>query len=709
MKLGATLLALVFLGLWALACDTQSDDSAEDAGVCTPSCVFNECGSDGCGGSCGFCLEGLECNAGSCVPDDTPQEDVVESDSLPVDPDAAGAVDIDPDLDSDEDEIPDIADNCPKEANPSQLDNDGDGQGDACDEDDDNDGDPDTHDCAPKNPAVHNGFSEICDGLDNDCNGEIDEGFSDLDHDNQADCLDEDPDGDGEPSLTDCAPSNPDIHHLAEEKCDGVDNNCNGLIDEEGASGCYAVYQDNDFDGYGDPKTEACLCSDSPGGLSANPDDCNDNDNKINPNVMESCDKLDNDCDGELDEDDSIGCVLAYADLDGDSFGSIQGQKCVCDPTADGLSMHFNDCDDTTQAVNPNVSELCDDVDNDCDGMLDEDCDKDFDDYCDLLMPVNGSPAVCPNGGLDCDDNNPMANPGMEENPNDNVDNNCNGDIDESSGPIIFPCPAGCTGQSLANFKCAMEMCFDQYISSYDIYSPTGDNISTAWNAVSHFGNINNDLAPLAGNSYSLMASGPATGTSHSQDLPGGVTASDPYSSDGYVTHDNVEFKIVMTAPPGAKGFSMDYIYMSEEYEEYIGSSFNDKFYVILKAPQTTGNASTVINFTACTSPNSYWDFIDGDGNKWCYIAINTAFSEPCSNVQTNISGTGFECGSGGATNGSSTGWLITTWTIQEGETFELKFHIHDTSDGIYDSEVVLDNFLWQGEGVEQGTKPHFK
>ena len=164
-----------------------------------------------------------------------------------------------------------------------------------------------------------------------------------------------------------------------------------------------------------------------------------------------------------------------------------------------------------------------------------------------------------------------------------------------------------------------------------------------------------------------------------------------------------------MTAPPGAQGFSLDYIYMSEEYEEYIGSSFNDKFYVILKAPQTTNNVATVINYTACTSPGSYWDFVDNDGNKWCYIAINTAFSEPCSNVTTNISGTGFECGNGGSANGSSTGWLVTTWPIQEGETFELKFHIHDTSDGIYDSEVILDNFLWLGDGVVQGTKPHFK
>ena len=190
-------------------------------------------------------------------------------------------------------------------------------------------------------------------------------------------------------------------------------------------------------------------------------------------------------------------------------------------------------------------------------------------------------------------------------------------------------------------------------------------------------------------------------------DLPGGGGTSDPFSSDGYTTYDNVELKVVITAPPTAIGFSLDYIYFSEEYEEYIGSAYNDKFYIFLKAPQTTGNVKTVINTTDCSSPWSYWDTINDEGQKQCYIAINTAFSEPCSNVQTDISGTGFQCGPGGSTAGSSTGWLTTQWPIQPNETFELTFHIHDTSDGIYDSEVILDNFLWLVEDFEEGTKPH--
>ena len=167
------------------------------------------------------------------------------------------------------------------------------------------------------------------------------------------------------------------------------------------------------------------------------------------------------------------------------------------------------------------------------------------------------------------------------------------------------------------------------------------------------------------------------------------------------------EFKVVLTAPPGALGFSIDYIFFSEEYEEYIGSAFNDKFYIFLQAPVTTQGQKIVVNTTACSNPNAYFDYVDGEGNKVCYIAINTAFSEPCSNPATNISGTGFECGPGGSSAGSSTGWLSTSWPIESEETFTLTFHIHDASDAIYDSEVILDNFKWLGEPFDPGTVIH--
>jgi len=351
--------------------------------------------------------------------------------------------------------------------------------------------------------------------------------------------------------------------------------------------------------------------------------------------------------------------------------------------------------------------ETCDNLDNDCNNMIDEGCNQDGDLYCTSYMGVSGTPAVCPMGGGDCNDANPQVNPSMEEIPGDGLDNHCNGAVDGIGTDFDFPCAGQCAGQTVDAYLCSMEMCFDELISSATMYSPTGDNIGSAWNAVNHFGSAWNDLSPWAGGSYALLATGPATGTFHSSNLPGGGSTSDPYAKDGFQAYDNVEFKLTITSPQGATGFSIDYIFFSEEYEEYIGSSFNDKFYILLQAPVTTQNQKIVVNHTACSNPNSYYDFVDDEGNKQCYIAINTAFSEPCSNPATNISGTGFECGPADSAHGSSTGWLSTSWPIESQETFNLTFHIHDASDGIYDSEVILDNFKWIGDDFVPGTVIH--
>jgi len=507
----------------------------------------------------------------------SPKTDTKEED-LPFDPPKGEGYVLpevaDPLADSDGDGFKDGQDNCPYDFNPSQLNSDDDQGGDACDPDDDNDSDPDATDCDPKDPL---------------------------------------------------------INHLVPEMCDGVDNNCNLQIDENGAMGCIPYYLDNDDDG----------------------------------------------------------------------FGVFETKQCLCDGLSIGTSVKFGDCDDSNPNLSPGAAEVCDDVDNDCDGIIDESCDEDGDGWCNIHIPVIGFPAICPFGPGDCYDGSDAVNPGMLEDPSDGADNNCDGQVDE---PI--QCPGQCTGHSIDAYLCALEMCFGPAIISSSFSSPTGDNVDSAWEAVSHFGNVGNDLAPYGGNSYGLLATGPATGTSHSSDLSGGGGAPDPYSTDGYTTHDNVEFKVVMKAPSNALGFSIDYIFFSEEYEEYIGTSFNDKFYIFLQAPQTTGNQKIVINTTSCSNPNAYHDIIE-DGEKKCYIAINTSFSEPCPNPQTNISGTGYECGAPDSAHGSSTGWLVTSSEIQGGEQFELTFHIHDTSDGIFDSEVILDNFHWLSQPFTPGTASH--
>jgi hypothetical protein len=117
-----------------------------------------------------------------------------------------------------------------------------------------------------------------------------------------------------------------------------------------------------------------------PSGYSDNDDDCNDDSDAAYPGGTEICDGLDNDCNGEVDEEAPVGCSTYYEDLDGDGYGSSIG-ACVCGPTGDYTSTMSTDCDDDDVSTYPGGDEVCDGLDNDCDGVTDDvpDC------GCDLV------------------------------------------------------------------------------------------------------------------------------------------------------------------------------------------------------------------------------------------------------------------------------------------------------------------------------------
>ncbi len=163
------------------------------------------------------------------------------------------------------------------------------------------------------------------------------------------------------------------IHPGAKEICNNVDDNCNGQTDESGASGCTNYFKDKDGDSFGDPDDAACLCpSKKTIDFIEQAGDVYDNDNKIKPGVPELCDGKDNNCNDKVDEENAAGCTLHYLDGDQDGYGPTKNSKCMCGPGALYTATKPGDCDDANPSVHPTKIETCNGVDDDCNGQTDD-------------------------------------------------------------------------------------------------------------------------------------------------------------------------------------------------------------------------------------------------------------------------------------------------------------------------------------------------
>jgi len=168
-------------------------------------------------------------------------------------------------------------------------------------------------------------------------------------------------------SSDDCDPSRGDVYPGADEYCDGRDNDCNGIIDDETVA-TPIWYRDTDGDGHGDGEYSVESC-DAPEGYVSLDGDCADDDDGRHPGAPETCDGIDQDCDGEIDND-AIDMVPVYFDGDGDGYGVPSPESLACGPS-DHWSYTVDDCDDTKPGIHPGASETCDGIDQDCNGVVD--------------------------------------------------------------------------------------------------------------------------------------------------------------------------------------------------------------------------------------------------------------------------------------------------------------------------------------------------
>lgn len=311
-------------------------------------------------------------------------------------------------------------------------------------------------DCNDGNTAVHPGATEVCNEIDDNCAGGVDEGVLMTLY------VDADLDGFGGTTTalacapraglvatnTDCNDSNAAIRPDATETCNMVDDNCAGGIDEGVQT---TFYVDSDGDTYGTSVTMlACAL---PPGYATRSGDCNDMSASVYPGRMETCNGVDDNCAGGIDDGNPGGGMACASAAPG-----------IC---RDGTTI----CRAGATACDPNIApgsraEVCNLLDDDCNGVVDNgvqttfyrDADSDTYGNASVTMAACAAPSGYVSNSSDCNDSNPAIRPGATETC-DGVDNDCTGGIDGAAATTWCGLPAQLMALNAASAACTAGSC----------------------------------------------------------------------------------------------------------------------------------------------------------------------------------------------------------------------------------------------------------
>ena len=389
-------------------------------------------------------------------------------------------------------------------------------------------------DCDDSEAAVHPDAEEICnEGVDDDCSGAADDDDSGtIDKPNS--WPDGDGDGFGDATLapaslcsppsnyvfdgSDCDDDAADVNTAATELCDGIDNNC---VDGTDEGLLETLWPDLDGDGFGNrDEASAQLC---PGAaLAGQGDDCDDTVFEVNPDATEVCDGIDNNCDDNTDE----GLLeTLWPDLDGDGFGDKDEASAQLCP-ADGLADNGDDCNDTLsesgvepENIYPGADEVCNTVDDDCDGLVDNDvvslatwyADADEDNYginSDTVEQCFKPDGYVSRGG-DCNDSNISIHPNADELCSTaGVDDDCDSEVDEPSAADVTTWYADVDDDGYGEISQPLDACTkrDGYVVSNedcdDDRADTNPNAAETCNSIDDDCDNETDESPTDGTEY---------------------------------------------------------------------------------------------------------------------------------------------------------------------------------------------------------------